>query len=250
MDKLFKGGDVKMSYGFKIIVEGDYALYTRPESKVERVSYDVPTPSALEGLIKSVYWKPAIQYRIQRIIVFNPIRFLNVRRNEVKSKISLSKVKMQMKGNNSAEIFASEERSQRASMLLRDVKYGIEFCFDLTGFQSEKDDEGVKKHYNILKRRLEKGQCFRQPCLGMKEFAVSKIALVEDFDYYKISPELKGTMDLGYMLYRMKFKDGGSSINGDWENPKFSDDADPIFYHPYMVDGIIDVEKYVGEMIC
>ena len=239
-----------MSYGFKMIVEGDYALFTRPESKVERVSYDVPTPSALEGLIKSVYWKPAVRYRIQRIIVFNPIRFMNVRRNEVKSKVLLSKVKSQMKGDNSPEIFTAEERSQRSSMVLRDVKYGIEFCFELTHLRSENDDEGEKKHYNIMKRRLEKGQCFRQPCLGMREFAVNRIELVEDFDYDAISSELKGVTDLGYMLYRMQFKDGGKPVNGDWENPRFSDTADAVFYHPYMIDGIIDVGKYMEGMVC
>lgn len=239
-----------MSYGFKMIVGGDYALFTRPESKVERVSYDVPTPSALEGLIKSVYWKPAVRYQIQRIVVFNPIRFMNVRRNEVKSKVLLSKVKSQMKGDNSPEIFTAEERSQRSSMVLRDVKYGIEFCFELTHLRSENDDEGEKKHYNILKRRLEKGQCFRQPCLGMREFAVNRIALVEDFDYDAISSELKGVTDLGYMLYRMQFKDGGKPVNGDWENPRFSDTADAVFYHPYMIDGIIDVGKYMEGMVC
>lgn len=239
-----------MSYGFKIIVEGDYALFCRPESKVERVSYDVPTPSALEGLIKSIYWKPAVRYNIRRIVVFNPVRFINIRRNEVKNKVLLSKVKSQMKGENSPEIFASEERSQRANMLLRDVKYGIEFCFELTGLQSEKDDEGEKKHYNILKRRLENGQCFKQPCLGMREFTVKKLELVQDFDYSEISLELKGTVDLGYMLYRMKFKDGGKPTNNDWENPKFSDAADAVFYHPYMVGGIIDVEKYAEGIVC
>lgn len=237
-----------MGDGFKIIVEGDYALFTRSECKVERVSYDVPTPSALEGMIKSIYWKPAIKFRIKRIVVFNPIRFMNIRRNEVKNKVLLSKVKSQMKGENSPEIFTSEERSQRANMLLRDVRYGIEFCFEMTGIQSEKDDEDEKKHYNILKRRLEKGQCFRQPCLGMREFVAKKIELVEDFDYSEISPELKGTVDLGYMLYNMKFRDGGKPTNNDWDNPRFSDAADAVFYHPYMVDGVIDVEKYMEEL--
>ena len=121
-----------MSYGFKIIVEGDYALFSHPALKVERVSYDVPTVSALEGLIKSVYWKPSIRILIDKIVVFNPIRFINVRRNELKNKISLSAVKSQMKGVGSAEIFASEQRTQRAGMILRDVRYGIEFHFELT----------------------------------------------------------------------------------------------------------------------
>lgn len=239
-----------MSYGFKIIVEGDYALFCRPENKVERVSYEVPTPSALEGLIKSVYWKPAIRYRIQRIVVFNPVRYISIRRNEVKSKVLLSKVKSQMKGSGSPELFTSEERSQRSSMVLRNVKYGIEFCFELTHLQSENEDEGEKKHYNILKRRLEKGQHFRAPCLGTREFSVNRIELVEEFDYDAISPELKGVTDLGYMLYRMQFKDGGKPVNGDWENPRFSDAADAVFYHPYMVDGIIDIGKYTEGIVC
>ena len=88
-----------MSYGFKIMVEGDYACFTRPEFKVERVSYDVPTPGALEGMLKSVYWKPAIRYVIDKIVVFNPIDFLNIRRNEVKEKVSLSSMKSQINGN-------------------------------------------------------------------------------------------------------------------------------------------------------
>ena len=94
-----------MSYGFKIIVTGDYACFSSPEMKVERVSYDVPTPSALEGLIKSVYWKPAVRYQINKIVVFNPIEFTNIRRNEVKDKLLLSSVKKQMKGGDSAEMY-------------------------------------------------------------------------------------------------------------------------------------------------
>ena len=121
-----------MSYGFKIIVTGDYACFARPEMKVERVSYDVPTPSALEGLIKSIYWKPAVRYQINKIVVFNPIEFTNIRRNEVKDKLLLSSVKQQMKGGGSAEMYTSEIRSQRAAMVLKNVKYGIEFTFERT----------------------------------------------------------------------------------------------------------------------
>ena len=87
-----------MSYGFKILVEGDYACFTRSEFKVERVSYDVPTPGALEGLLKSIYWKPAIRYVIDEIVVFNPIDFANIRRNEVKDKVLLSAMKSRMNG--------------------------------------------------------------------------------------------------------------------------------------------------------
>lgn len=240
-----------MAYGFKIIVEGDYALFTRPEMKVERVSYDVPTISAMEGLIKSVYWKPAIRIVIDEIVVFNPIRFLNIRRNELKSKVSFNAVKSQMKGSgDSPVLFASEERTQRAAMLLRDVKYGVAFHFELTGDKSEHPDESEEKHYNIMLRRLKNGQHFRQPCLGCREFSVSKIELVDTFDYTQVHEELRGDFDLGFMLYGLRFHDGGKPTNGDWENPKFSDAADPVFYRPHMIDGIIDVVKYREAMRC
>ncbi len=240
-----------MSYGFKILVEGDYALYSRPEMKVERVSYDVPTISALEGMIKSIYFKPAFRIVIDRIVVFNPIRFANIRRNEIKSKVLLSAVKAQMKGTGSPVLYADKERSQRSSVLLRDVKYGVEFHFELTGLQSQHEDECEEKHYNIMLRRLKKGQCFRQPCLGCREFPVRKIELVEEFDYDAISSELKGRdIDLGYMLYGMRFKDGGVPINGDWENPKFSDEADAVYYRPHLIDGVIEVGRYREAMRC
>ncbi len=239
-----------MCFGFKIIVEGDYALFTHNAMKVERVSYDVPTVSALEGLIKSIYWKPAISIRIDRIVVFNPIRFINVRRNELKSKLSFSSVKSQMKGIGRAEIFASEERTQRAGMILKDVKYGIEFHFELTGLRSDHEDESEEKHYNIMLRRLKNGQCFRQPCLGCREFGVKRIQLVDEFDLSQVDESLKGDIDLGYMLYRMNFEDKGKPINNDWENPKFSDKAEPVYYRPHMIDGVIDIGKYKEGMRC
>lgn len=239
-----------MSYGFKILVEGDYALFTRPEMKVERVSYDVPTVSAMEGLIKSIYWKPAIRIVVDKIIVFNPIQFINIRRNEMKSKVLLSAVKSQMKGTGTAALYASEERSQRAGMILKDVKYGVEFHFELTGYQSEHEDECEEKHYNIMLRRLRNGQCFRQPCLGCREFSAKKIELVEEFDYSQISAKLNGDIDLGFMLYGMKFEDGGKPVNNDWSNPKFSDRADAVYYRPHMINGVIDVAKYREVMKC
>lgn len=111
-----------MSYGFKIMIKGDYATFTRPEMKVERVSYDVPTPGALEGLIKSVYWKPAIRYVIDKIIIFNPITFINVRRNEVKEKISFHLVKKSMKnGTGDATIYTED-------MAKSTWKYDFERC--------------------------------------------------------------------------------------------------------------------------
>ena len=242
-----------MSYGFKIMVEGDYACFTRTEFKVERVSYEVPTPGALEGLLKSIYWKPAIRYVIDRIIVFNPIDFANIRRNEVTKKVLLSAVKGQMKGTGKdPSIYASECRNQRAAMVLKNVKYGVEFHFELTGLKNENEPDGENKHYNIIKRRLEKGQWFRSPCLGCSEFPVKRIELVEDFDMNLISSAIKqmGDVDLGYMSYKVEFKDGGVPVNGDWENPKFSDRATTLYYRPRMIGGVIDVKKYREELKC
>ena len=195
-----------MSYGFKVLVEGDYACFTRPELKVERVSYDVPTPGALEGMLKSVYWKPAVRYVIDKIIVFHPIDFINIRRNEVKEKVKFKAVKNQMKG----------------------------------------------KHYNIIKRRLEKGQCFRTPCLGCSEFPVKSISLLEKFDENMISERIiaMGDVDLGFMSYKVQFEDGGKPVNGDWDNPKFSDKASTLYYRPHMINGVIDVEKYREGLKC
>ena len=234
-----------MGYGFKIIVEGDYACFTRPELKVERVSYDVPTPGALEGMLKSVYWKPAIRYVIDKIIVFQEIDFANIRRNEVKDKVLISAVKSQMKQKGGDPcIYTSQSRSQRAAMLLKNVKYGVEFHFELTGLKNDREDDGENKHYNILKRRLEKGQWFRTPCLGCSEFPVKRIELVDAFDTEMISSRIKemGDVDLGYMSYEVQFEDRGKPVNGDWENPKF--------YRPHMIEGVIDVQKYREGLRC
>lgn len=242
-----------MSYGFKVVVEGPYACFTRPEMKTERVSYDVPTPGALEGMLKSIYWKPAIRYVIDQIVVFSPIDFMNVRRNEVKDKIPYSKMREQMKqGGNAFYLDATERRNQRASMILKNVKYGITFHFELTGLCNAEETDAENKHYHIIKRRLEKGQCFRTPCFGCSEFPVKKITLVEDFDMQAISKEIydMGDVDLGYMSYGVQFHDGGIPINQDWENPKFSDCADTVYYRPHMIHGMIDVQTYRRGMKC
>ena len=242
-----------MSYGFKIMVEGDYACFTRPELKVERVSYDVPVPGALEGLLKSIYWKPAIRYVIDKIIVFNKIEFANIRRNEVKDKVLFSAVKSQMNGKGGDPcIYTSENRSQRASMVLKNVKYGIEFHFELTGLKCEDESDAENKHYNIIKRRLEKGQCFRTPCFGCSEFPVKRLELVDEFDENLICDEIRslGDVDFGYMSYKVKFSDGGIPVNNDWKNPRFSDRASTVYYRPHMVGGVIDVQKYREELKC
>lgn len=242
-----------MQNGFKILVEGDYACFTRPELKVERVSYDVPVPGALEGMLKSVYWKPAIRYVIDQIVVFNPIEFFNIRRNEVKDKVSLMKMKRRMNGGGGdPAIYADESRNQRTAMVLKNVRYGVAFHFELTGLKSEDEQNSVEKHTCILTRRLKKGQHFRQPCLGCSEFPVRSIELVDDFDLNQISNAIvaAGDVDLGLMNYRVAFEDEGVPTNGDWENPKFSDRALTQYYRPHMVGGVIDVQRYREAIQC
>lgn len=244
-----------MSYGFKVMIAGDYACFTNPALKVERVSFDVPPPGALEGLLKSVYWKPSIRYVIDQIIVFHPINFVNIRRNEVKKKISSSEVKKQMQNKGGDPCIYTTEtsmRCQRASMVLKDVLYGIAFHFELTDLKNEREEDAENKHYNILKRRLEKGQCFRTPCLGCSEFPVKSITVVDEFDLTAISPEIlaMGDVDFGFMSYKVCFADKGIPQNEDWENPVFSDKAVTAYYRPHMINGVIDVQKYREAMKC
>jgi CRISPR-associated protein Cas5d len=191
-----------MGYGIKFAVWGDYALFTRPEMKVERVSYDVMTPSAARGLIEAVYWKPAIKWVIDSITVCKPIRFTNIRRNEVSDKVVASRVKTAITRNTLPEpIYTTEAIQQRASMVLKEVYYIVEAHFELTEKIGETDTK--EKHYNIALRRLRKGQCYHQPCLGCREFA-AHFALAEDV---LLQDPIDDSRDLGYMLYDMDFSD-------------------------------------------
>lgn len=229
---------------FRIIVEADYALFTRPENKVERVSYAVPTPSALEGMLKSIFWKPAVKYVIDKIVVFNPVVYVNVRRNEVKEKVKYPAVKSQMNGGGGdPRIYTKEIISQRASTVLKDVKYGVEFHFEMTGIRSERESESPEKYAAMIRRRIEKGQHFSEPFMGCREFPVKSISLVDDFDYSAIDPSLYFKRDLGNMLYGLEFKDDARKKT-EWKKEYFSDEADAVYYHPQMVDGVIDVAAY------
>ena len=151
-----------MGYGIKLRVWGEYALFTRPEMKVERVSYDVMTPSAARGILEAIYWKPSIRWIIDRIHVLKPIRFENIRRNEVSKKTSVNNV--DMKGNYPISIIAddSNTRQQRASMVLRNVEYIIEAHFEFVS----KEDNNEGKHLDIFTRRAKDGQCFHRPYSG------------------------------------------------------------------------------------
>ncbi len=214
-----------MGYGITIRVRGRYALFTRPEMKVERVSYDVITPSAARGILEAIYWKPAIRWVIDRIHVLSEIQFTNIRRNEVGEKASVDNALQVMKGaQKPLYISVVDNRQQRASMVLRNVDYVIEAHFEKVEKEwGERDTE--EGHYNIVLRRLRQGQYFHTPCLGTREFP-AKVELIEDKRDIPKSP-LAGTRDLGWMLYDL-----------DFSNPR---DIRPKFFKAEMVNGVIDL---------
>lgn len=212
-----------MGFGIKLEVWGDYALFTRPEMKVERVSYDVITPSAARGIIEAIYWKPAIKWVIDKIQVCNDIAFTNIRRNEVSSKILGSSVKSVMDGGNKPlYISASDDRQQRASMVLTNVRYIIDAHFEMTDKAGESDTK--EKHYNIVLRRIRNGQFYHMPSFGCREFPANfKLAQEE-------SPApISQTKDLGFMLYDMDFSDCANIT--------------PIFFRAKMENGTIDLSN-------
>jgi len=213
---------VDIGFGVKLKVWGDYACFTRPEMKVERVSYDVMTPSAARGILEAIYWKPAIVWEIDRIHVMKPVKFDNVRRNEVKDKIPVVPVRSAFKGNDEIlSLNSNERRVQRASLLLRNVEYYIEAHFNKTNKAGP--DDTVEKHYNVALRRMRKGQCFHQPYFGCREFP-ARFEFVEG----EIPPStLKGDQDLGLMLWDIDF----------------AQDMKAIFFRPTMHNGIIDVRN-------
>jgi CRISPR-associated protein Cas5d len=215
-----------MGYGIVIRVRGDYALFTRPEMKVERMSYDVITPSAARGIIEAIYWKPSIRWVIDKIHVLNEIEFTNIRRNEVSEKISESIARRIINGAKEPFYLATNEvRQQRAAMVLKNVDYIIEAHFEIIPEKSGPEDT-EEKHYNMVIRRLRKGQYFSAPCLGTREFD-AKVELIEDGVIPK--SQLTGTRDLGWMLYDM-----------DFSNPQ---DIIPKFFKAEMRGGVIDLTQ-------
>ena len=202
-------------------VWGEYAAFNRPEMKVERVSYDVPTPSAARGMIESIYFHPGLKWIIDRIYVLKPIAFTNVRRNEVKSKLLGSGAYAAMTGKKKdLYISASQDIQQRAAMMLRDVHYVIEAHFEMTDRANPSDNPG--KFQDIIKRRLKKGQCFSQPYLGTRE-CTACFSLWED----DAIPAIPESRDLGFMLYDM-----------DYSNPE---NIQPMFFRAKMENGVIDL---------
>lgn len=206
----------------RIEVWGDYACFSRPEMKTERVSYDVMTPSAARGLVEAIYWHPGLRYVIDKIYVLAPIRFTNIRRNEVKSKLNHKKIQSAVNGGEMPVLYTGEEIQQRAAMILQDVHYVIECHFNLTDKASPADNPG--KFQDILRRRLKKGQCFHTPYLGCREFPASFREWTEED-----IPALPLTQDLGWMLYDM-----------DYSN---EEDIQAQFFRAQLVNGVLECRQ-------
>lgn len=213
-----------MSYGIKLHVWGDYACFTRPEMKVERVSYDVLTPSAARGVLEAIHWKPAICWVIDRIHVLNPIRFETLRRNELGGKIPAGNVRKAMKRGSTEGLhtFIEDGRQQRATTLLRDVAYVIEAHFELTDAAGEGDTEA--KHLSIFNRRAAKGQCFHRPYLGTRECAAD-FELLDGHVPETGLPADQKNRDLGWMLLDIDY---GNQMT-------------PHFFRAELRNGVIEV---------
>ena len=209
-----------MAFGIKLKVWGDYACFTRPEMKVERVSYDVMTPSAARGILEAIHWKPAIRWVVDKIHVLHPIKFDNVRRNEVASKIPKPNPATVMRNGKRLYYLVDDgkNRQQRASTLLRNVAYIIEAHFEMTDQAGADDNDG--KHLSIFRRRVNNGQFFHQPCLGCREFPAF-FELVEGdtpVSYYEGC-----VRELGYMLLDVDF----------------ANNRTPLFFKAVMENGTI-----------
>jgi len=205
-------------------VWGDHACFTRPEMKVERVSYDVITPSAARGVLEAIYWKPQIRWVIERLHVLKPVRYMNLRRNEVASKIPTQGLKKIMQaGSGRLGMYVDEDRQQRAAIVLRNVSYVIEARFEIPD-----PAEHPKKHYEIAKRRAQKGQHFHQPYFGCRAFPCNYGWLEKD-EIPRCPESLVGEKDLGYMLHDIDF----------------GDNRTPRFFRATMGDGVVEVPPLV-----
>ncbi len=217
---------MEVSNPFRIKVSGDFACFTRPEMKVERVSYDVMTPSAARGILEAILWKPAISWKILRIDVLKPIRWFNIRRNEVASIVSVRNAQAAMnagKGRLGQFVDIGKERQQRAALILRDVAYVIHAVFEMTDKAGR--DDNLKKFEQMFLRRAAKGQCFHRPYLGCREFDAQFELIKKDAE----SPmPIQEDRDLGWMFF-------------DWDytqKPPL-----PSFFKAELKKGILDLSS-------
>ena len=211
-------------------VWGDYACFSRPEMKVERVSYDVMTPSAARGLLEAIYRHPGMKWVVDRIHVCAPIRFTNIRRNEVKDTASARKAQTVMEKGGELYLAAPESIQQRAAMVLRDVRYVIDAHFEMTARATPADNPG--KFQDIMCRRLQKGQFYHQPCFGVREFPAHFKPCTQ---LPSCPEELKGEKDLGWML-----------LDLDYSDPE---NITPHFFRAVLRDGVLDVPPMYSEEV-
>ena len=211
---------------FCLELSGPWACFTRPEMKVERVSYDVMTPSAARACFEAILWKPAIRWHIRHIEVLKPIRWINLRRNEVASVVSTRNAETAMKvGHGDLALYIEDDRQQRAGLFLRDVAYRVHADMEFIPVR----DEGANamKYQEMFERRARKGQCVNQPYLGCREFAAA-FRLVHHPEA-ETAP-LAETRDLGFMLHDM-----------DFTNPA---DPQPRFFRAKLEKGVVQVPAW------
>lgn len=203
-------------------VWGPYALFSRPEMHVERVSYDVPTPSAARGLVEAIYYHPGLQWHIRRIYVLNPIRFTNIRRNEVKGKILRDDVYNAIHGGKAPFLATSQQIAQRAAMVLQDVHYVIEAEFTMTDRAAPSDNPG--KFQDIVTRRMAKGQCYHTPYFGCREFPAAFRAWQGG-----AIPAISTSCDLGFMIYDLDYSD--------------PENITPTYFRAKLEHGVLDTQN-------
>lgn len=211
-------------------VWGEYALFSRPELKTERVSYDVMTPSAARGLLDAIMWHPGLKWVVDSIHVCAPIRFTNIRRNEVKDTVSARKAQSVMEKGGELYLATPESIQQRAAMVLRDVHYVIDAHFEMTQRASPTDNPG--KFQEMMRRRVEKGQFFHAPCLGVREFPANFKPCTQ---LPPCPEELKGEKDLGWMLLDMDYSD--------------PENITPHFFRATLRDGVLKVPPMYAEEV-
>ncbi len=240
-----------MDNSVKLEVWGDLAAFNRPEMKVERVSYEVMTPSAARGVLEAIYWKPQMRWVIDGIRVLRPIRFTHVRRNEVSSKISAKVVAGAMKAGSGVLGLAVDDRTvraQRAAMILQDVRYGIAAHVEV--LEPDKVDGRVNsnpiaKHLEMFRRRAARGQCFHRPYLGTRE-CPAQFELVDDFS--PCPSELIGDHDLGFVLLDVQFVPDAKGTVVEAHGGRRCT-AVPRFFHALMRDGAIEVPRLAGSEV-
>jgi CRISPR-associated protein Cas5d len=208
---------------------GDMACFTRPEMKVERVSYPVITPSAARAVLEAIFWKPEFEWQILRISVLKPIRYLSILRNEVKSVAVERTARAWEKNNGQGGYFADQDRTQRHSLILRDVEYLI----DAEVMPYEKEAGNYAKFRDQFRRRVKRGQCLRQPYLGCREFS-AYFAEPNDSDQ-----PLDISMELGRMLFDLRYIRQG----------KKRGEATPVFFQPELKNGVMHIDSALYQKI-